>query len=157
MSRKAVASAGRTDGIPVIASIVRMPSRRIGPHPRGVTGLARSPAKAGVDSGYVNQPGVTDVPAHPQHQQLAIVHGTGHFSHGDACRIADLVLGHGRASTVIIDLKNAVETTTSAFARLVILRRVLLKTGRDLLLTNLRDRAASLYQINRLGRVLPCA
>lgn len=89
--------------------------------------------------------------------QLAIVHGAGHFSHSDACRIADLVLGQGRAATVVIDLKNAVEATTSAFARLVLVRRLLLKTGRDLRLTNLRDRAASLYQVNRLARVLPCA
>ena len=92
-----------------------------------------------------------------QHQQIAIVHGTVQFSHGDACRIADLVLGQGRAATVVIDLKNAVEATTSAFARLVLLRRLLLKTGRDLRLTNLRDRAASLYQVNRLAGVLPCA
>ncbi len=92
-----------------------------------------------------------------QHQQVAIVHGAGHFSHSDACRIADLALVQGRATTVIIDLKNAADTTTSAFARLVLLRRLLLKTGRDLRLTNLRDRAASLYQVNRLGGVLPCA
>ena len=90
-------------------------------------------------------------------QDLAIVHAGGQFSHSDACRIADLVLGQGRARTVVIDLKNAVEATTSAFARLVLLRRLLLRTGRDLRLTNLRERAASLYQVNRLGRVLPCA
>ena len=95
--------------------------------------------------------------AHTPHQQLAIVHGAGHFSHGDACRIADLVLGQGRAATVVIDLKNAVDATTSAFARLVLLRRLLLKAGRDLRLTNLRARAASLYQVNRLASVLPCA
>ena len=96
--------------------------------------------------------------AHPQPpQQLAIVPAAGQFSHSDACRIADLVMGQGRAATVVVDLKNAVEATTSAFARLVLLRRLLLKTGRDLRLTNLRDRAASLYQINRLAGVLPCA
>lgn len=88
--------------------------------------------------------------------QLAIVHGARSFSHTDACRIADLVLGQGRAGTVVIDLKNAAEATTSAFARLVLLRRLLLRTGRDLRLTNLRDRAAGLYHINRLDGVLPC-
>ena len=96
--------------------------------------------------------------AQPQPQpQLAIVHGAVQFSHSDACRIADVVLGQGRARTVVIDLKNAAEATTSAFARLVLLRRLLLKSGRDLRLINLRDRAASLYQVNRLGGVLPCA
>ena len=89
--------------------------------------------------------------------QVAVVPAVGgRFSHSEACRIADLVLGQGRARTVIIDLKHVADATTSAFARLVLLRRLLLRTGRDLRLTNLRDRAASLYQVNRLGTVLPC-
>ena len=91
------------------------------------------------------------------HQQVAIVPASRSLSHGEACRIADLVLGQGRARTVVIDLKNAVEATTSAFARLVLLRRLLLRSGRDLRLINLRDRTASLYQINRLAGVLPSA
>lgn len=73
--------------------------------------------------------------------------------------MADVALssrGRARASVVVIDLKNADDATTSAFARLVLLRRLLLKTGRDLRLTNLHDRAKSLYHINRLGHVLPC-
>ena len=95
---------------------------------------------------------------HPHAQsQVAIVHPAAQFSHGDACRIADLVLGQGRAQTVVVDLKNAAEATTSAFARLVLLRRLLLRSGRDLRLVNLRDRAASLYHVNRLANVLPCA
>lgn len=96
-----------------------------------------------------------------QPEQIAIVPASGSFSHTDACRIADLALAprHRAASppaVVIVDMKNAAEATTSAFARLVLLRRLLLKTGRDLRLTNLRDRAKSLYQINRLAQVLPC-
>jgi hypothetical protein len=90
-------------------------------------------------------------------QQVAIVPASRSLSHSDACRIADLVLGQGRARTVVIDLKHAVEATTSAFARLVLLRRLLLRSGRDLRLINLRDRTASLYQINRLAGVLPSA
>jgi hypothetical protein len=78
------------------------------------------------------------------------------FSHQEACRIADVAMGCGPAQTVIVDLKNVLDATTSAFARLVLLRRLLLRTGRDLRLTNLRSRAASLYQINRLASVLPC-
>lgn len=90
-------------------------------------------------------------------QQLAIVPVALSLSHNDACRIADVALGQDRAQTVVIDLKNAVDATTSAFARLVLLRRLLLRTGRDLRLTNLRERAASVYQVNRLAEVLPCA
>ena len=89
------------------------------------------------------------------HQQVAIVPASRSLSHSDVCRIADFVLGQGRARTVVIDLKHTVEATTSAFARLVLLRRLLLRSGRDLRLINLRDRAASLYQINRLAGVLP--
>lgn len=92
-------------------------------------------------------------------RQIAIVPASRSFSHSEACRIADVAMssrGPRRPTVVIVDLKNAAEATTSAFARLVLLRRLLLKTGRDLRLTNLRDRAKSLYQINRLGHVLPC-
>lgn len=93
-----------------------------------------------------------------QSKQVAVVPvASGWFSHTEACRIADAVLKHAADRTIVIDLKNVVDATTSAFARLVILRRLLLKTGRDLRLANLRERAANLYQINRLAGVLPCA
>jgi hypothetical protein len=94
-----------------------------------------------------------------QSENVAVVPaGSSSLSHSEACRIADVALRtQGRARTVIVDLKNAADATTSAFARLVLLRRLLLRTGRDLRLTNLRDRAASLYHINRLAGVLPCA
>jgi ABC-type transporter Mla MlaB component len=82
---------------------------------------------------------------------------TGSFSHSEACRIADAALKFSAGRTIVIDLKNVADATTSAFARLVLLRRLLLKTGRDLRLANLRERAASLYQVNRLSTVLPCA
>ena len=78
------------------------------------------------------------------------------LSHHEACRIADLaVKKNPRAKTVIIDMKNAIDATTSAFARLVLLRRYLLRTGRDLRLTGLSHRAARLYEVSRLDRVLP--
>jgi hypothetical protein len=56
---------------------------------------------------------------------------------------------------VVIDLHRAEEATTSAFARLVLLRRLLLRNGRDLQLLNLRHSARALYEINRLSLVLP--
>jgi anti-anti-sigma regulatory factor len=92
-----------------------------------------------------------------QSPQLALVPSATQFSHSAACRIALLALRERRAATVIVDFKNVVDATTSAFARLVLLRRRLLEVGRDLRLVNLRDRTASLYQINRLAGVLPCA
>ncbi len=59
------------------------------------------------------------------------------------------------AQTVVIDLANATDATTSAFARLVLLRRALRRVGRDLILSGLHDRTEFLYEINRLDAVLP--
>ncbi len=58
-------------------------------------------------------------------------------------------------SRVIIDLINVHEVTSSAFARLVLLRRELLRRGQDLRITGMHGRAARLYEIMRLARVLP--
>jgi anti-anti-sigma regulatory factor len=95
-------------------------------------------------------------PAATPHQ-LALVPSAKSLSHSEACHIAQLALRERRARTVIVDLKNVVDATTSAFARLVLLRRRLLKAGRDLRLINLHDRTASVYHVNRLGGVLPTA
>ena len=89
--------------------------------------------------------------------QVAIVHESRSFSHSDACRIFDLAVKCLHATTIVIDLKRACDATTSAFAKLVLLRRALLRTGRDLRLVGLHDRTAHLYGINRLAGVLPCA
>jgi anti-anti-sigma regulatory factor len=88
-------------------------------------------------------------------ETVSIVHGKDSFSHTDACRIFDLAVRTRGAKTVVIDLKQASSATTSAFAKLVLLRRTLLNQGRDLLLVGLRDRTATVYRINRLNLVLP--
>src|SRR6185437_11948357 len=72
-----------------------------------------------------------------------------------SCWISRQVLGDAGTRTVVIDLRKAREITTAAFAHLVLLRRRLRAQGRDLHLSNLRGKAASLYQINRLNAVLP--
>jgi hypothetical protein len=88
-------------------------------------------------------------------KEIAIVHDAANFSHPDACRIFDLAMRRGEAQTVVVDLKRAEHATTSAFARLVLLRRSLLRRGRDLRLVGLRGGTARVYEINRLGNVLP--
>ena len=77
------------------------------------------------------------------------------FSHQDACRIHQAALKIPGVTTIVIDLSQALDATTSAFARLVLLRRALLHCGRDLRLAGLRGRTALLYEINRLTTVLP--
>src|SRR5690349_10395292 len=87
---------------------------------------------------------------------IAIVPRSERFSHDDACRVCrDALKKDPDHSTVVIDLRHAREVTTAAFARLVLLRRRLRADGRDLRLTNLHERAESLYEVNRLSAVLP--
>jgi ABC-type transporter Mla MlaB component len=77
------------------------------------------------------------------------------FSHDEACRVCRDAMNDPDTQTVVIDLRHAMEVTTAAFARLVLLRRRLRAKGRDLRLANLRGRAANLYEVNRLNTVLP--
>ncbi|HEY7116116.1 MAG TPA: STAS domain-containing protein [Tepidisphaeraceae bacterium] len=78
------------------------------------------------------------------------------FSHAEACHLSGQALRHD-GKRVVIDLASVEDATTSAFAQLVLLRRSLLRIGRDLCLTGLRDRTAGLFQVNRLELVLPIA
>jgi ABC-type transporter Mla MlaB component len=87
--------------------------------------------------------------------QYTVASDSTHFLHEDACRLSKLVRTQADGTTVVIDLSRASDTTTSALARLVLLRRELLKSGRDLRLTGLCDRVAGMYEINRLVSVLP--
>lgn len=77
------------------------------------------------------------------------------LTHGEACGIVNAAMRLRRDETVVIDMSEVDETTTSAFARLVLLRRQLRREGRDLRLSGMRDRTETLYEINRLDAVLP--
>ena len=88
---------------------------------------------------------------------IEIVPHAERFSHDEACRVARAAMVRQRFDTIVIDLRYAREVTTAAFARLVLLRRTLRAAGKDLRLANLHDRAANLYQVNRLMSVLPCS
>ena len=87
--------------------------------------------------------------------QVAVIPATGHFTHEAACRITRTAQRNRHAHTIVVDLSRAYEADTAAFAQLVLLRRSLLRDGRDLRLAGLRDRAQRLYEINRLHDVLP--
>jgi ABC-type transporter Mla MlaB component len=89
--------------------------------------------------------------------ERAIVLQSPCFAHHDAVRLFTDVMDHLAAKLVVIDLSVADDATTSAFARLVLLRRELLRLGSDLRLRGLRDRAARLYEVSRLDSVLPRA
>ena len=87
--------------------------------------------------------------------RATIVHQGDRFSHDDADRMSRRAEMGPAASRIIIDLTSASEADTSAFARLVLLRRSLLRSGRDLAITGLRDQARGLFEVNRLETVLP--
>jgi hypothetical protein len=88
------------------------------------------------------------------HREFVFLHPE-EFGHDDACRLVRWALSRRELKTVVVDLYQARDATTSAFAHLVLLRRELLRTGRDLRLANLRERAAKVYEVNRLAGVLP--
>ena len=87
-------------------------------------------------------------------KNMTIKHQGSRFSYYDAGRIAEHALVGGPVRTVLIDLKQTDETTTAALARLIVLRRHLLKSGRDLCILGLSGRAKILYELCRLTNLL---
>lgn len=90
--------------------------------------------------------------------QTTIVPDAEAFQHQHAVALSRWVAGRSNgAKKVVIDFSRAKTASTSAFARLVLLRRSLLKNGRDLRLMNLREEALGVYTVHRLSAVLPSA
>lgn len=87
--------------------------------------------------------------------ETRIIAGVKDLSHAAAEALCGRILGQSPVQTVVLDLTNTEDASTAAFARLVLLRKQLLERGRDLRLRGLRQRAAKVWRINRLGRVLP--
>ena len=78
------------------------------------------------------------------------------LTYDDASRIAQQVLSAAALSpSVVLSLEQTTETTTAALARLVLLRKQLLKAGRDLKVIGLSGRANDLYEITRMSGLLP--
>jgi ABC-type transporter Mla MlaB component len=87
--------------------------------------------------------------------EVAIFMEAHRFTHPEACRVFNAAMDQAPGRTVVVDLSRAQDATTSAFARLVLLRRELRRHGRDLKLRGMHDRVAKLYEVSRLGSVLP--
>ena len=86
--------------------------------------------------------------------RTAIFAAAEHLTHQEACRLAKLVKASDSA-TVVLDLSKVRDASMSAFARLVLLRRELLRLGRDLRIRGLQHQPAHLFEVHRLGGVLP--
>ena len=77
------------------------------------------------------------------------------LTYQDACALARRIQARPRWELFVLDLEQTTDTSTAALARLVGLRRDLLAGGRDLRLLGLHGRANDLYELSRLGRILP--
>ena len=78
-----------------------------------------------------------------------------HLSYQDACAIAEKADSIPAAGVVHLDLAGTSDTTTAALARLIVLRSRFLRTGRDVRLAGLSGRARAIYDICRMGCLLP--
>lgn len=83
--------------------------------------------------------------------------GGRYLSYGDSCALARRILARRSWQFVHIRLDHTLHTSTAALARLVLLRRELLKRGRELRIAGLQGKAKALYDINRLDNILPVA
>lgn len=86
--------------------------------------------------------------------QSIILQAAKSFSHAEACRLSEKAAARG-TRTVVIDLSDCREASTSAFARIVLLRRELLEAGRDVCLAGLHGQPARLFEVHRLDGILP--
>lgn len=77
------------------------------------------------------------------------------FSYDDACEIAEKARTANGNKITCIKFEGVTDTTTSALARLILLRRNLLESGRDLQIVGLSGHARALYEIDELELVLP--
>ncbi len=86
---------------------------------------------------------------------LSIVANSPQLTHSGAEALCQRIRDSWSARTVVVDLRKVEDITTAALAKLVLLRRELLRDGRDLRLKGLHSRAASVWRISKLSAVLP--
>lgn len=89
--------------------------------------------------------------------QARIAPAASDFSHEVAARVSREALKRDNVKRVVIDLHDAEDASTAAFAELIRLRRRLLRDGRDLCVVGLHDRAEGVFEVNRLAGALPRA
>ena len=86
---------------------------------------------------------------------LTIMYNGRQFSYDDAGKIAEKVTATTGNKITCIKLEGVTDTTTAALARLILLRRDLLESDRDLRIVGLSGHARVLYEISKLESVLP--
>jgi ABC-type transporter Mla MlaB component len=87
---------------------------------------------------------------------MTIRHEASSLSYRDVVRIASQIRRCGESSgTVIVDLTNTSETSTAALAKLILVRRYLMRSGRDLCVSGLAGQPGAMYRVYRLTNLLP--
>ena len=86
---------------------------------------------------------------------ITIHHEGKYLSYEDACQLARRVIVEDGSALVCIDLRSASDAATAALAKLIALRRDLLKVGRDLRILGLGRRAGAVYEVHRMANLLP--
>jgi hypothetical protein len=87
---------------------------------------------------------------------MTIRHEASSLSYRDVVRIASHIRRCGESSAmVIVDLRNTSKTSTAALAKLILVRRCLMKSGRDLCVSGLSGRPGAMYRTYRLTNLLP--
>ncbi len=85
---------------------------------------------------------------------IKVARGNGSLSYADVRRLESSILGSGRM-TVLLDFAHVEDASTAALARLVVVRRKLLRSGCDLHILHLHGHARSVYEVARMDRLLP--
>ncbi len=75
------------------------------------------------------------------------------LSYADVRRLESSILGNGRI--VLLDFACVEDASTAALARLVVVRREMLRSGCDLHILHLHGHARSVYEVARMDRLLP--
>jgi anti-anti-sigma regulatory factor len=91
----------------------------------------------------------------PTPSMLSLVADSPRLTHSGAEALCQKIREAGSPRVIVVDLRKVEDITTAALAKLVLLRRELLRDGRDLRLKGLHSRAASVWRISKLSSVLP--
>ena len=87
---------------------------------------------------------------------MTIRHEASSLSYRDVVQIALKIRRCSESlRTVVVDLANTSETSTAALAKLILLRRCLMRSGRDLYVSGLVGQAGAMYMVYRLAELLP--
>jgi anti-anti-sigma regulatory factor len=79
-----------------------------------------------------------------------------HLGYHDLDILADELRDNRQRLSVVVDMADTEDATTAGLARLVVLRRMLIRTGGDLRLAHLHGQPMRIYNVNRLAEILPC-